>query len=42
MLIVGFIVFITLIVGIKAVNHFNDIAENQQNKIDNAFNILNQ
>lgn len=42
LIIVGFIVFLTTFVGIKAVNMFSDIADDSQNRIDSAFNILNQ
>lgn len=42
LIIIGFVVFLTLVVGIKAVNSFSALAENSQNRIDNAFNILNQ
>ena len=40
LIIIGFVVLLTLIVGIKAVKTFDSLAENQQTKIDNAFNVL--
>lgn len=42
LIIIGFIVILALIVGIKSVNMFNDIADNSQNRIDKAFDVLNQ
>lgn len=42
LIIIGFVVFLTLLVGIKAVNYFNSIADENQNRIDKTFEILNQ
>ncbi|MCK4500109.1 hypothetical protein KAU11_06390 [Candidatus Babeliales bacterium] len=42
LIVIGFIVFLTGFVGIKAVNMFSDIADNNQNRIDSAFLMLNK
>ena len=39
---VVFVVGLTLFVGIKAVNMFSDFAENEQNRIDKTFSVLNK
>lgn len=39
---IGIVVFLTLFVGIKAVNMFSGIADDSQNRIDIAFSVLNK
>jgi len=41
-IIIGFVVFLTIFIGIKAGKMFSNIADENQNRIDNAFNILNK
>jgi len=42
LIVIGFVVLLTLIIGIKAVKTFDSLADESQNRIDKVFDVLNQ